>query len=118
MKIFQTLIDLKIVINVLCNFQYFMHERRISMVRAMDRKLKDPLFFLDVLSYNLFIMGLVARHFLSDESIILARRLFTLAFLSMYLKFFEVFFLCKDIGVKIIMIKAMVTIFSTSNWRL
>lgn len=52
-------------------------------------------------------MGLVARHFLSDESIILARRLFTLAFLSMYLKFFEVFFLCKDIGVKIIMIKAM-----------
>lgn len=68
----------------------------------------DPWNVMDMMSYLLLIIGLLVRHYLSDERFTAARRLFSLSLLFMYLKFFQVFLIHRKMGITIIMIKEMV----------
>lgn len=63
----------------------------------------------DILSHALLIAALFVRHFYIDETFIIARRMFALSLLVMYLRFLEVFLMFRKIGLTIIMIKEMLS---------
>lgn len=63
----------------------------------------------DILSHALLIAALFVRHFYVDETFTIARRMFALSLLVMYLRFLEVFLMFRKIGLTIIMIKEMLS---------
>lgn len=62
----------------------------------------------DLLSYALLLAALLVRHFYINESFTIARRMFALSLLVMYLRFLEVFLIHRKLGPTLIMIKEMV----------
>lgn len=79
----------------------------------MKRYLYDFWNLVDLLSYALLIAALFVRHFYIDETFTIARRMFALSLLVMYLRFLEVFLIHRKMGPTLIMIKEMVNIFLT-----
>lgn len=73
----------------------------------MKRYLYDFWNVVDLLSYILLIAALFVRHFYSDSSFTIARRMFALSLLVMYLRFLEVFLVHRKMGPTLIMIKEM-----------
>lgn len=76
----------------------------------MKRYLYDFWNAVDLLSYILLIAALFVRHFYSDSSFTIARRMFALSLLVMYLRFLEVFLVHRKMGPTLIMIKEMVCV--------
>uniref|UniRef100_K1PW66 Transient receptor potential cation channel subfamily M member 3 n=1 Tax=Magallana gigas TaxID=29159 RepID=K1PW66_MAGGI len=73
----------------------------------MKRYLYDFWNVVDLLSYILLIAALFVRHLYSDSSFTIARRMFALSVLVMYLRFLEVFLIHRKMGPTLIMIKEM-----------
>ncbi|XP_052693613.1 transient receptor potential cation channel subfamily M member-like 2 [Crassostrea angulata] len=73
----------------------------------MKRYLYDFWNVVDLLSYALLISALFVRHFYIDETFTIARRMFGLSLLVMYLRFLEVFLIHRKMGPTLIMIKEM-----------
>nr|XP_034329613.1 transient receptor potential cation channel subfamily M member-like 2 isoform X2 [Crassostrea gigas] len=73
----------------------------------MKRYLYDFWNLVDLLSYALLIAALFVRHFYIDETFTIARRMFALSLLVMYLRFLEVFLIHRKMGPTLIMIKEM-----------
>lgn len=82
----------------------------------MKRYLSDFWNRWDILSHALLIVALFVRHFYIDETFTIARRMFALSLLVMYLRFLEVFLMFKKIGLTIIMIKEMVKLSDKCIW--
>ena len=83
------------------------HFRR-GHYRRLKRYLYDFWNAIDLLSYLLLISALFVRHFHHDDFTI-ARRMFSLSLLVMYLRFLEVFLTHRKLGPTLIMIKEMVS---------
>lgn len=62
---------------------------------------------LDLVSYVLIILALLLRHFSGDTTFTVARRMFALSLLVMYLRFLEAFLISQKLGPTLIMIKDM-----------
>ncbi|XP_062596063.1 transient receptor potential cation channel subfamily M member-like 2 [Saccostrea cucullata] len=73
----------------------------------MKRYLYDFWNVVDLLSYALLITALFVRHFHPSETFTIARRMFSLSLLVMYLRFLEVFLIHRRMGPTLIMIKEM-----------
>nr|XP_034319464.1 transient receptor potential cation channel subfamily M member-like 2 [Crassostrea gigas] len=73
----------------------------------MKRYLYDFWNVVDLLSYALLIAALSVRHFHPSERFTVARRMFSLSLLVMYLRFLEVFLIHRKLGPTLIMIKEM-----------
>lgn len=82
----------------------------------MKRYLSDFWNRWDILSHALLIVAFIVRHFYIDETFTIARRMFALSLLVMYLRFLEVFLMFKKIGLTIIMIKEMVKLSDKRVW--
>lgn len=78
-----------------------------SYYSRMKRYLYDFWNIVDLLSYALLISALFTRHFYIDETFTIARRMFALSLLVMYLRFLEVFLIHRKLGPTLIMIKEM-----------
>lgn len=61
-----------------------------------------------MLSYALLVTALFVRHFHPSEEFTIARRMFSLSLLIMYLRFLEAFLMSRRLGPTLIMIKEMV----------
>lgn len=83
-----------------------------SYYSRMKRYLYDFWNVVDLLSYALLIAALFVRHFYIDETFTIARRMFALSLLVMYLRFLEVFLIHRRLGPTLIMIKEMVRIYN------
>lgn len=83
-----------------------------SYYSRMKRYLYDFWNVVDLLSYILLIAALFVRHLYSDPTFTIARRMFALSVLVMYLRFLEVFLIHRTMGPTLIMIKEMVFV----NW--
>lgn len=79
-----------------------------SYYSRMKRYLYDFWNLVDLLSYALLLSALFVRHFYIDETFTIARRMFALSLLVMYLRFLEVFLIHRTLGPTLIMIKEMV----------
>lgn len=77
----------------------------------MKRYLYDFWNIVDLLSYALLVSALFVRHFYIEESFTIARRMFALSLLVMYLRFLEVFLIHRTLGPTLIMIKEMVNLY-------
>ncbi|XP_056002332.1 uncharacterized protein LOC130049150 isoform X2 [Ostrea edulis] len=73
----------------------------------MKRYLYDFWNVVDLLSYALLITALFVRHMHPSENFTIARRMFSLSLLVMYLRFLEVFLIHRRLGPTLIMIKEM-----------
>lgn len=62
---------------------------------------------LDLFSYVIIILAFFIRHFYADSTFTVARRMFALSLIVMYLRFLEVFLIHKKLGPTLIMIKEM-----------
>nr|XP_022311230.1 transient receptor potential cation channel subfamily M member 2-like [Crassostrea virginica] len=80
--------------------------RRGFFIR-LRRHLYDFWNAVDLLSYALLIIALFVRHFYESETFTVARRMFSLSLLVMYLRFLEVFLINRNLGPTLIMIKEM-----------
>ncbi|KAJ8320389.1 hypothetical protein KUTeg_001976 [Tegillarca granosa] len=69
--------------------------------------IKDFWNLIDILSYILLIIALFVRHFYQSENYNIARRLFSLSLLVMYLRFLQIFFISHRLGTQLLMIKEM-----------
>lgn len=78
----------------------------------MKRYIYDFWNVVDLLSYLLLIVALFIRHFHPSETFTLARRMYALSLLVMYLRFLEVFLIHRKLGPTLIMIKEMVSVTS------
>lgn len=74
----------------------------------MKRYFYDFWNVVDLLSYALLITALCVRHFHPSENFTVARRIFSLSLLVMYMRFLEVFLVHRKMGPTLIMIKEMV----------
>lgn len=74
----------------------------------MKRHMNDFWNVVDLLSYFLIIAAVFVRHLYPDESHAIARNLFALSLLVMYLRFLEVFLVHQEMGPTLMMIKEMV----------
>lgn len=87
-------------------------------LRGNYRRLKKYMYdfwnAVDLLSYVLLIIALFVRHFYPSTTFTIARRMFSLSVLVMYLRFLEVFLIHRRLGPTLIMIKEMVKY----NWNL
>lgn len=82
--------------------------------RRMKRYFNDFWNVVNLLSYVLIIVALCVRHFHPSQKFTVARRVFSLSLLVMYLRFLEVFLIHRKLGPTLIMIKEMVnTYYST-----
>ncbi|KAK3091338.1 hypothetical protein FSP39_019071 [Pinctada imbricata] len=61
----------------------------------------------DILSYLLLILALFTRHLWEPEPFTIARRMFSVSLLLMYLRYLQVFLMSRRLGPKLIMIKEM-----------
>nr|XP_034319204.1 uncharacterized protein LOC109618232 isoform X3 [Crassostrea gigas] len=75
--------------------------------RRMKRYMYDFWNVVDLLSYALLIAALCVRHFHPSQRFTVARRMFSLSLLVMYLRFLEVFLIHRKLGPTLIMIKEM-----------
>lgn len=82
-----------------------------SYYSRMKRYLYDFWNAVDLLSYILLIAALFVRHFYIDETFTIARRMFALSLLVMYLRFLEAFLIHRKLGPTLIMIQEMVCSF-------
>lgn len=82
-----------------------------SYYRRMKRYFTDFWNVVDLLSYVLLIAALCVRHFHLSQKFTVARRMFSLSLLVMYLRFLEVFLIHRKLGPTLIMIKEMVCYF-------
>lgn len=82
-----------------------------SYYSRMKRYLYDFWNLVDLLSYALLLSALFVRHFYVDETFTIARRMFALSLLVMYLRFLEAFLIHRTLGPTLIMIKEMVCAF-------
>ncbi|XP_056002361.1 transient receptor potential cation channel subfamily M member-like 2 isoform X2 [Ostrea edulis] len=82
------------------------HSHR-SYYSRMKRYLYDFWNVVDLLSYVLLITALFVRHMYPSETFTIARRMFSLSLLVMYLRFLEVFLIHRRLGPTLIMIKEM-----------
>ncbi|XP_061190927.1 transient receptor potential cation channel subfamily M member 2-like [Saccostrea echinata] len=73
----------------------------------LKRYLYDFWNLVDLLSYALLITALFVRHFHPSTNFTVARRMFSLSLLVMYLRFLEVFLVHRKMGPTLIMIKEM-----------
>lgn len=73
---------------------------------------------MDLLSYFLIIAALSVRQFYEDESHTIARKLYALSLLVMYLRFLEAFLVHKKLGPTLMMIKEMVFVLFQRNTSL
>lgn len=73
----------------------------------MARYIWDFWNIVDLLSYALLVSALFVRHFYIDDNFVIARRMFALSLLVMYLRFLEVFLIHRTLGPTLIMIKEM-----------
>lgn len=73
---------------------------------------------MDLLSYFLIIAALSVRQFYEDESYTIARKLYALSLLVMYLRFLEAFLVHKKLGPTLMMIKEMVFVLFQRNTSL
>ncbi|XP_062596064.1 transient receptor potential cation channel subfamily M member 2-like [Saccostrea cucullata] len=73
----------------------------------LKRYLYDFWNLVDLLSYALLITALCVRHFHPSTNFTIARRMFSLSLLVMYLRFLEVFLVHRKMGPTLIMIKEM-----------
>lgn len=88
-----------------------------SYYSRMKRYLYDFWNLVDLLSYALLLSALFVRHFYIEETFTIARRMFALSLLVMYLRFLEVFLIHRTLGPTLIMIKEMVgTFFSCTQF--
>nr|XP_022311635.1 transient receptor potential cation channel subfamily M member 2-like isoform X1 [Crassostrea virginica] len=78
-----------------------------GLYRRLKRHLYDFWNAVDLLSYALLIAALFVRHFHQSENFTVARRMFSLSLLVMYLRFLEVFLIHRTLGPTLIMIKEM-----------
>nr|XP_034319165.1 transient receptor potential cation channel subfamily M member-like 2 isoform X2 [Crassostrea gigas] len=78
-----------------------------SNYSRIKRYLYDFWNLVDLLSYALLVSALFVRHFYIDENFVIARRMFALSLLVMYLRFLEVFLIHRTLGPTLIMIKEM-----------
>ncbi|XP_056002354.1 transient receptor potential cation channel subfamily M member 2-like isoform X2 [Ostrea edulis] len=78
-----------------------------SYYSRMKRYLYDFWNLVDLLSYALLITALFVRHMHPSETFTIARRMFSLSLLVMYLRFLEVFLIHRRLGPTLIMIKEM-----------
>nr|XP_022311261.1 uncharacterized protein LOC111116555 [Crassostrea virginica] len=80
-------------------------------LRGNYRRLKKYMYdfwnAVDLLSYVLLIIALFVRHFYQSTTFTIARRMFSLSVLVMYLRFLEVFLIHRRLGPTLIMIKEM-----------
>ena len=87
-------------------------------LRGNYRRLKKYMYdfwnAVDLLSYVLLIIALFVPHFYPSTTFTIARRMFSLSVLVMYLRFLEVFLIHRRLGPTLIMIKEMVRF----NWNL
>lgn len=83
--------------------------------RRMKRYFNDFWNVVDLLSYILLIAALFVRHFHPSQKFTVARRMFSLSLLVMYLRFLEVFLIHRKMGPTLIMIKEMVNTFYSLN---
>ena len=81
----------------------------------MKRYLYDFWNVVDLLSYALLITALFVRHLYPSETFTIARRMFSLSLLVMYLRFLEVFLIHRKLGPTLIMIKEMVKYFLNNH---
>lgn len=80
-----------------------------SYYRRMKRYFNDFWNVVDLLSYVLLIAALCVRHFHLSQKFTVARRMFSLSVLVMYLRFLEAFLIHRKLGPTLIMIKEMVS---------
>lgn len=78
-----------------------------GVISRIERHLNDFWNVVDLLSYFLIIVALFVRHFYQNDSHTIARNLFALSLLVMYLRFLEVFLVHKQLGPTLMMIKEM-----------
>lgn len=90
-----------------------------GVLSRIERHLNDFWNVVDLLSYFLIIVAIFVRYFYQDESITIARNLYALSLLVMYLRFLEVFLVHQKLGPTLMMIKEMVWDFFLSFffWR-
>lgn len=85
--------------------------------RRMKRYFNDFWNVVDLLSYVLMLAALFMRHLYPSQTFTVARRMFSLSLLVMYLRFLEVFLIHRKMGPTLIMIKEMVnTLYSTKRF--
>lgn len=91
-----------------------------SYYSRMKRYLYDFWNLVDLLSYALLLSALFVRHFYIEETFTIARRMFALSLLVMYLRFLEVFLIHRTLGPTLIMIKEMVGTFflALNSWKI
>nr|XP_034318676.1 transient receptor potential cation channel subfamily M member 2-like [Crassostrea gigas] len=75
--------------------------------RRMKRYFNDFWNVVDLLSYVLLIAAFAVRHMHPSQTFTVARRMFSLSLLVMYLRFLEVFLIHRKMGPTLIMIKEM-----------
>ncbi|XP_056002358.1 transient receptor potential cation channel subfamily M member 2-like [Ostrea edulis] len=78
-----------------------------SYYSRMKRYLYDFWNVVDLLSYAILIAALFVRHMYPSDTFTIARRMFSLSLLVMYLRFLEVFLIHRRLGPTLIMIKEM-----------
>eukprot|EP00105_Crassostrea_gigas_P037702 XP_019921850.1 PREDICTED: transient receptor potential cation channel subfamily M member 3-like [Crassostrea gigas] len=78
-----------------------------GVIYRIERHLNDFWNVVDLLSYFLIIAALSVRQFYEDESHTIARKLYALSLLVMYLRFLEAFLVHKKLGPTLMMIKEM-----------
>lgn len=66
----------------------------------------------DLVASALYILADSVNVYLSDDEFTVSRRLYSLSLLVMYLRFFKVFLVHREIGTTLVMIKEMVRFFS------
>lgn len=65
----------------------------------------------DLVASALYILADSVNVYLSDDEFTVSRRLYSLSLLVMYLRFFKVFLVHREIGTTLVMIKEMVSFF-------
>lgn len=63
----------------------------------------------DLVASALYILADSVNVYLSDDEFTVSRRLYSLSLLVMYLRFFKVFLVHREIGTTLVMIKEMVS---------
>lgn len=90
-----------------------------GVLSRIERHLNDFWNVVDLLSYFLIIVAIFVRYFYQDESITIARNLYALSLLVMYLRFLEVFLVHQKLGLCLYFIKYYIIInFNVTNCNL
>ncbi|XP_048749949.2 transient receptor potential cation channel subfamily M member 2-like isoform X2 [Ostrea edulis] len=84
---------------------------KFKSYRGLSSRIKRHFYnfwnIVDLISYVLLIVALCVRHLYPSTTFTIARRMFSLSLLAMYLRFLEVFLINRHMGPTLIMIKEM-----------